>query len=92
MPEPEFTEELLDQDGSTANSQTIVTTRNAKSAPFITKAVSFLVLGGLLAGYWFVGQFSIGIPDELALQILTILLYNWFVENGYQVPRWFKKQ
>lgn len=70
-------------------------TPEPEPASFWKKAFSFVVLSLILTGFWIAGQFSIGVPDELVLQFLTILLYNWFVDNGYKLPDWlpnlFKK-
>jgi hypothetical protein len=58
---------------------------------FMTKAISLASLAFILTGIWAVGQFSIGIPDEVILNFFMVLLYNWFVKNGYKVPNFFNK-
>lgn len=57
---------------------------------FLKKVVSFLTLLAILFGFWLAGQTTIGIPDEVIFQVLTFFLYKWFVDNGYQPPKWFQ--
>ncbi|OGD81487.1 hypothetical protein A2572_02555 [Candidatus Collierbacteria bacterium RIFOXYD1_FULL_40_9] len=58
---------------------------------FFKQAIFFLGLVILTYLYWFFGQLTIGIPDEYLATIFTVLLYNWFVKNNYQLPKWLKK-
>ena len=59
--------------------------------PLYKHIVFFVGLAVLLYLYWFFGQVSVGIPDEYLATIFTVLLYNWFVKNDYQLPKWLKK-
>lgn len=62
-----------------------------KKVPFIKHAVFFLGLAILTYAYWFFGQLSLGFPDEYFATIFTVLIYNWFVKNDYELPKWLKK-
>lgn len=57
----------------------------------LTHVVFFIGLAVLLYAYWFFGQLTLGIPDEYIATIFTVLLYNWFVKNDYELPKWLKK-
>ena len=62
-----------------------------KKVPFIKHVFFFLGLAILTYAYWFFGQLTLGVPDEYIATIFTVLLYNWFVSNGYELPKWLKK-
>jgi hypothetical protein len=62
-----------------------------KKPSFLKHTIFFLGLVVITYLYWFFGQISIGIPDEYVATIFTVLLYNWFVKNDYELPKWLKK-
>lgn len=62
-----------------------------KKPSFLKHATFFLGLAVLTYLYWFFGQLSLGFPDEYFATIFTVLIYNWFVKNDYELPKWLKK-
>lgn len=63
----------------------------SKKPSFFKQAIFFIGLVFLTYLYWFFGQLTLGIPDEYIATIFTVLLYNWFVKNNYELPKWLKK-
>ncbi len=57
-----------------------------KPVSFWKKAFSRILFVASLFGIWMFGQGSLGIPDELLIQIITFYLYKSYEDNGYQVP------
>lgn len=87
---PELHQTQIESLESTAETPT--STVGEPKVSFLTKTISMATLALILTAIWGIGQVSIGIPDEVVLNFLMVLLYNWFVKNGYKVPDFFHKQ
>lgn len=85
----------LDPDLLGRNSTKKPSAPEPEPVPFKKRWMARFTLLLILTGVWLVGQATLGIPDELLVEIFAVLLYNWFVDNGYKLPDWlpnlFKK-